>query len=261
MKLINEKRGVFMAEKMSKGKIYCLVSAVLIFGIYILQKVLNIAVVPSRSIVILQAFAFSLVTAIVYFLLSKSGEPFYGILMAIFGIRMLPPDIYNLADFSQGANLLYYFVQKFAFVIFAAAIVKLYEQQEKPRMIKPIPIICTIIVVPFFNEISSTLHSFLLTQTGSMLYAYFSDFAVYAAAMIALLYVAVRCSRKSARLVCDFQIVALLLNFGRRACTIIYLFAIGEHISKSYYCWLLIYSFFIVVFYILRKRRMIGKAV
>lgn len=250
-----------MAEKMSKGKIYCLISAVLIFGIYILQKVLNIAVEPTRSIVILQAFAFSLVTAAVYFLISKSGEPFYGILMAIFGIRMLPPNISALSDFSQGADLVYYFVQKFAFVIFAAAIVKLYEQQEKPRLIKPIPIICTIIVVPFFNEISGTLHSFLLKQTGSMLYAYFTDFAVYTAAMLALLWVAVRCSRVSARLVCDFQIVALLLNLGRRLCTISYFLIIGEHISKSYYCWILIYCFFIGAFFFLRKRRISENAI
>lgn len=244
-----------MAEKMSKGKIYCLVSAVLIFGIYILQKVLNIAVEPTREIVLVQAIVFSLVTAVVYFLISKSGEPFYGILMAAFGIRMLPPDISAMADFSQGANLLYYFVQKVAFVIFIAAIVKLYEQQEKPRQLKPIPIISIILVVPFFNEISNTLHSFLLSQTRSMLYAYFSDFAVYTVAMLALLFVAVRCSKVSARLVCDFQIVALILNLGRRLCTIIYFLTIGEHISKSYCCWILIYCFFIGAFYVLRKRR------
>ncbi len=249
-----------MIEKISKGKIYCLVSAVLIFGIYILQKVINIAVEPTRSIVLLQAFVFSLVTAIVYYLLSKSGEIFYGILMAMFGIRMLPPDIQALADFSQGANLLYYFVQKFAFVIFVAVIVKLYEQQEKPRMIKPLPIICAIIVVPFVDEISNTLRSFLLSQTGNMLYAYLSDFAVYAIAMIFLLYVAVRCGDVSSRLVCNFQIVALLLNLGRRACAVIYFLINGAHISKSYYCWILIYCFFIGAFYILRKRRMANKA-
>ena len=112
-----------MKEKMTQGKIYCLISAVLIFGSYIVQRALKLVLVQDRSTVIIEAFVFSLLTAVVYFLVSKSREPFYGVLMAIFGIRMLPPEISTLAEFSAEADLVYFIVKKFAVVIFAITII------------------------------------------------------------------------------------------------------------------------------------------
>ena len=245
-----------MKEKMTQGKIYCLISAVLIFGSYIVQRALKLVLVQNRSTVIIEAFVFSLLTAVVYFLVSKSREPFYGILMAIFGIRMLPPEISTLAEFSAEADLVYFIVKKFAVVIFAITIIKLYEQQEKPRQIKPIPIICAIIVVPFFNEIQSVVFNYLAgVSNGNLIYAYFSSFIIYSVAMLSLLFVATRCNSQGARLICDFQMLALLLNLGRRACAVIINLASSNHVSKSYYCWMLIYAFFFVAFCYLRNRR------
>lgn len=245
-----------MKEKQIGGKVCCLVSVAIIFGVYIVQKILYICLEHTDRLVIAEAIVFSLLTLVVYLLLSKSKEPFYGILTAIFGIRMMPPDISQIETLSPQAGIVYYLVQKFAFVIFAFAIVRLYEEQKRPRMIKPIPILCTILIVPFFNEISAKVVSFITPLShGNMIYSYFTQFAFYAVSMIALLFVGTRCSKISARLIADFQIIALLLNTGRRICAIIIMLCRGDHVSLSYYCWIAIYLFFIAAFLYLRKRR------
>lgn len=245
-----------MKDKLAGGKLYCLISVFIIFITYIVQKVLNIYLEHTSSVVITEAIIFSALTLLVYLLLSKSKEPFYGILTAIFGIRMMPPDIPYLSALSPGAGMVYYLVQKFAFVIFAFAIVRLYEEQKRPRMIKPIPILCTILIVPFFNEISEKVVSFITPFShGNMIYSYFAQFAIYTVAMIALLFVATRCSKLSAKLIADFQMIALLLNAGRKLCAVLIMFSNDDHVSLSYYCWIAIYLFFIAAFYALRKRR------
>lgn len=244
-----------MKDKMTKGKLYCIISAVLIFGAYILQRILNMTLQQTKTIAIAEALAFSILTAVLYFLLSRSDEPFYGILMAIFGIRMLPPDIMSLADLSSGADVLYFIVDRFSFVIFALSIIKLYREQKTDRFISPIPIISTIVVVPLFYEVGSALSNYFADiSRGNMIYSYLTMFAVYSAAMISLLFIATRCSKMGARLICDFQLAALLLNAVRRVCAVIINLAQGNHISRSYYCWILIYVFFFIAFYIIRNR-------
>lgn len=245
-----------MKEKMTTGKICCFISVAMIFGAYIVQKVLNICLEHTRELAIIEAIVFSALTLVVYILVSRSKEPFYGILTAVFGIRMMPPEISFIELAGAEVDLVYYLVQKFAFVIFAFAIVSLYQEQKRPRMIKPIPILALILVVPFFNEISAKVSDFILAQTnGNMLLSYFSQFTFYTVSLIALLFIGTRCSKVSARLIADFQIGALLLNAGRRLCAIIIISSYGAHISLSYYCWLAIYAFFILAFYVLRKRR------
>ncbi len=245
-----------MDKKSYNGRVNCLISAAIIFGIYILQKLIHIVAQPSKQLVVAEALVFTALLAVVYFLVMKSNEPFYGILTAIFGIRMMPPDIAMIKELSPEADMLYFLVKKAAIVIFLLAIVRLYEQQKKPRLIKPIPIICTIAVVPFVSEIQSTLGAFLADKTGTMLYSYFSDFALYSAAMIVLLFVASRTSKQGAQLICDFQLVALVLNLGRRiAAIIINTFIYHNHISRSYYCWIVIYIFFFGAFMYLKNKR------
>ncbi len=243
-------------EKMNKGKLYCLVSAVIIFGAYAVQRVLNIAVEPSRTSVLIQAMAFTLLSAVVYFLISKSNEPFYGILTALFGIRMLPIEIPQLEQFSAGADIVYFLVSKVTFIIFAIAIIRLYRLQNKENSLTSLPIICAIFIVPFFNEINTVVSSYVAgISDGNMLYSYFIGFAVYSASLLCMLFVALRSNDTGARLICDFQLVALLLNAGRRVCAIIINAVQGNHISGSYYCYIAIYVVFFIAFFILRKKR------
>lgn len=243
-------------RKVSSGKIYCLVSAIIIFGCYIAQRAISIGFEATRRLAIVQAIIFSLCVAIVYFLVVKSEEIFYGILAAIFGFRMLPPSIPSLADFSKGADALYFIVSKAALAIFALAILKLYRKQDAPRQIKAVPIICLMAAVPYFMDISGAVASYIYEATGSnMLYVYFTNFAFYALAMIVTLFVGVRANKESAKLVADYQLAALIINAGRRLCVIAVNVINGNHVSKSYYCWIAIYIFFFAAFYIMRKRK------
>lgn len=245
-----------MRKGLSKEKIYCVLSAVIIFGAYISQRIINLTLSPSRTLLISQAFIYSLLTLIVYLLIVNSKDYFYGILIACFGVRMMPPDILNsLNQISKSAGLVYFIVTKMAVVIFVIAIIKLYNKQENPKAIKPIPILALLLVVPFSNEIQIAIHEYLYAFSGTMIYSYFADFTIYTVAMIVLLFIANNYSWQSTRLITDFQITALGLSTCRRICAIAINLAKGNHISKSYYCWILIYIFFILAFMYLRKKK------
>lgn len=246
-----------MKASITKGKIYCMISAVIIFGVYIMQRVLSLTLAPTKELVMAEAIVFTALVAVVYLFVTKSNESFYGILMAIFGVRMMPPDILHLEQISPDANIIYYIVKNVSAVIFLLAILKLYRKQSTPKYVTPVPILCTLAVVPFINEIQNTVGSYLADRMDTMIYAYFACFALYSAAMIVMLVTALYSNVGGAKLICDFQIVALALNIGRRIAAIVITSVIrGNHISRSYYCWIAIYAFFMVAFYILKKKKL-----
>lgn len=246
-----------MLKKLSKSKIYCLISVAIIFGSYIIQKFLHVYFDITRNFALVEAIVFSALTFVVIFILSKSKETFYSILTAIFGFRMMPPIIKQLGALAPEANIVYILVQKFALIIFALAIYKFYKEQVKPRPINAFPILCTMTVVPFFTEIQDQLTPYIAKATeGNMLYIYFSGFALYTIALIILLFVAVRSNPISARIVIDYELVALLLNICRRGAVVVILLSQNQHVSKSYYCWMAISAFFFVIFAVLRKKKL-----
>ncbi|MCM1286329.1 MAG: hypothetical protein NC213_08865 [Acetobacter sp.] len=246
-----------MKVKLTKGKVYCIASAIIIFGVYIIQRVLSLTIKPTKELVIAEAIVFTALVAVVYFFITKSNDCFYGILMAIFGVRMMPPDIIHLEQISPDANIIYYIVKNVSVVIFLLALLKLYRKQSFPKYVTPVPIICTLAVVPFINEIQSVVGSYLENRMDTMIYSYFAGFAIYTAAMIVLLAAAMYSNIGGAKLICDFQIVALALNIGRRIVAIVITSVIrGNHISRSYYCWIAIYAFFALAFLILRKKKL-----
>lgn len=244
-----------MSNKIPRNKLYCLIAVIIIFGSYILQRILHICCNITREFAITEAIVFSILTAVVFMLVTKSGDTFYGILTAIFGLRMMPPDIGRLRELSPEADIVYFLVQKFSLLIFAAAVLYLYEKQKQPKKLGAFPILCTILVVPFFTDMQNELSVYINSvANGNMIYSYFSGFILYTLAMIILLLAATKTNTCGARLIIDYQMVALLLNFGRRVCAIVINLARGNHISRSYYCWLLIYAFFFAAFYVLRKK-------
>lgn len=249
--------GIIMREKASSGKLCCMTAVALILAAYILQRVLHISFDITKEFAIAQAIVFSLATAVVMLLLINTKESFYGVLTAVFGLRMMPPDISGLEQFSPQADILYFLVQQFSLLVFTAGLLWYYEKQEKPKQIKALPILCTVLIVPFLMGIQNELGPYLNTvANGNMIYSYFSGFMLYSAAMIILLLIASKSDTQSARLITDYQLVALLLNFGRRVCAVIINLAGGTHISRSYYCWIAIYIFFFIAFFILRKKKL-----
>ena len=249
-----------MKEKVNKGKLYCLISAIIIIGCYAVQRLTSVAFPIDRSLAIIEAMIFSAFVAVVYFLVTKSEEPFYGILISILGFKMMPPNISYLKELSLGADIVYYIVTKAAVVIFAFAIIKLFKEQKYEQKIKALPILFLIAAVPFTNEIASTLSDFSYSLTnGSKLYEYFIRFAIYSVTMLITLYYASKSNKINAKLLCDYTIIALLVNVARRISVIIILAVQNTHISKSYFCWLAIYIFFIAAFSVLKSKKVKGK--
>ena len=249
-----------MKERISSGRINCILSAIIVFGSYIVERVLSMGTEVSKTSLLVQAFCFTLATGVVFLLISKSEEPYYGIIMALFGIRMMPPEITAFDDITVSAGFIYFIVQKFALILFIITIIYLYRKQKGESKIPVIPILATACVVPFFNEIMDAMSNYLIEITGNMLYVYFSQFAIYSGALLVLLFIALRSNNLGARLICDFQLVALALNIGRRACAVVITTLVNSaHISRSYYCWIAIYVVFFIAFYIVRKKNVIEK--
>ncbi|MGN1122814.1 MAG: hypothetical protein ACI4RR_00605 [Eubacterium sp.] len=244
-------------NKITKENIYCILAAVIIIGCYATERLITLCIPPQREILLCEAIVFSMLILVTYLLILRSKNSFYGILIAILGLRMMPAQITRLGEFSPPAQMLYYIVGKAAIVIFTFAIIKLYDSQGYPRKIKPLPILCLLIAVPFTNEIADTVCNFILPYcNGNMLYIYFTRYAIYSATLIITLWYASACNKISARLICEYTLIALCVNMARRLCVISVYSAWGVHISRSYYCWVAIYVFFFIAFFIMRKKKM-----
>ncbi|MDD6728504.1 MAG: hypothetical protein PUE08_04700 [Eubacteriales bacterium] len=245
-----------MKNKNNTGKAYCLISAVIIIGCYAVQRLLSLGIGATKTLVLLEAMAFSLAVAAVYFLIMKSGESFYGILISLLGFKMLPPSIGGLRELSPGGYIVYFVVTKAAIVLFAFAIIRLFREQKYEQKIKTLPILFLMTAVPFTNKIAAELSAFANTYAdGNRLYEYFICFAFYALTMIVTLWYASKSNTINAKLMCDYTVIALAVNFARRICVVIVYALRGWHISKSYFCWIAIYLFFIVAFYMLRRKK------
>ncbi len=244
-----------MKSKANRGRIYCILAAVIIFGIYILQKILNICVDITADIAVAEAAVFSLLTVVVFFLIFKSENSFYAILITTFGINMMPPAISGLDTLNPNAHIVYFLIQKFSIAVFALLLIILFKRQSADNAIGAVPLLAVLFIVPFTNDVQSQLSPFLANATGTMLYSYFSGFILYAAALIALLSIAVNSNTQSAMLIIDYQLVALVLNAGRRICAVAVNLLQATHISRSYYCYILIYVFFFAAFLILKKKK------
>lgn len=246
-----------MRNKASSSRLSCLVAVSVILATYVLQRVFHIAFDVTKELLIIEAILFSLASAVAMLLMTKTKESFYGILLAIFGLRMMPPDINGLELLSPHADILYFIVKQFSLLVFAVGILWFYEKQENPKKIKALPILCTVLIVAFFMKVQSGFDAYFdQVANGNMMYSYFSGFILYSVAMIILLYIAMRSDILGAMLITDYQLVALALNFGRRACAVAINLINGTHISRSYYCWLAIYVFFFAAFLTLRIKKL-----
>ncbi len=241
---------------MTQGKKICLVAAAIIFVCYIGERFINVFVDTTRELALFEAIAFSLCTLIVYLLLVYSQEPYYGILIAALGFRMMPPDIrWMVNSESMAAGVVYYVVQKSALLIFAFAILRLYKYQDKDKLITPLSIIAVLVLMPFINDVSAVISDYLLLFTGKMYASYFACFILAAIAEIVLLFLASQTTKQGAIFICDFQIIALVLNIARRVLAIAIMTVRDTHVSKSYYVWIAIFAFFTVAFALMKKKR------
>lgn len=241
--------------KMNKSQLNCAIAMFIIVAGYACERVVSIVFEPDKNLAIILGMIFTALVAAVYFLISKAEDSFYGLLAALLGYKMMPPNVSMLDKTSTDGSMLFYIVKKVAVVIFVLLILKLYEAQPKPRAIKPLALLGLMVMVPFFTGIGQRFDTYFMQETGSMLYVYFTDFACYALATIVIIGFGYQSGYESMVFTAYFEYIALGINILRRAVVVIAKLATGDHVSKSYYVWLALYVVLIAVTAIAKKTK------
>ena len=242
-----------MKEKLfSKQNIMCAIATIIIVGSYALQRILEIKITPDKNLVLVMSIVFILLLAIVFYLISRSNNPFFGILAALLGYKMMPPSVSYLSATVDG-DTLYFLVGKAAALVFVFIIYRLYKSQPEPHEIRSLPLLAILLSVPFFSEIATAVSRYLIYKTGNMLYCYFAQFALYAIAIVVVLIIAYKSGYSSLRFTAYFEFAALSINILRVLCKICYFALQHQHVSKSLYGWIAVYAVLIVAFAVATK--------
>lgn len=240
---------------MDKNKSISLASIVIIVGSYAVVKLLGMFTASGRTETLILAFTMTALLGVVVLLLSKCESAFMGLLASIIGYKMMPVGISGLKSASLDASMLYSIVQKAGVLLFILLIIKFYRMQNSHDKIKVLPILAIMFSVTFANGISSESYSYFTHKTGSMLGYYFTCFVCYIIASMVIMLVAYTSNYESMRFAAYFQFVAMAINLMRRISVVLLLHINSAHISKSYYCWIVIYIAVIVCFFVAKEHK------
>ncbi len=127
--------------KLNRDTGLCAFSAIIIVLAYAAEKIIELSIEPSKTAAIVLAMVNTVLLACVTVILGKSRDSFAGLLAALIGYKMMPVPISFIYYVTEDGNLLYYIVSKAAAIIFIVLIFRLYQMQEEPRAIKPLPVI------------------------------------------------------------------------------------------------------------------------
>lgn len=225
-----------------------ILSIIAILIAYAGERLVEIFTEPSRTYAFALMVAMVLAVAIVYLLLSKNNNSFYGLLAALVGYKMLPPSINMVDEVSVTGELAYFIFKKACALIFIYLIIKFYNMQKDNNKIKVVPIVAIMLSVDFFMEIGYQSREFFLMRTGSMLGVYMSFFACYAIAHLVVLFVSYKSNYTSLRFATYYTYMALGINALKRVGAIIANEVMGSHISRSYYAWIAVYAVIAILF-------------
>lgn len=234
----------------------CVFAIGLIMACFAGVRFVEIFAQPDKTLSLILAMVCTLALAVVYFIISKTSNAFYGLLASIIGYKMMPPAITTLINHTTDGAVLYYLVRKAAVVLFVLLIIKMYKMQKDEDKIKLIPIAAIMVVVPFCSEVGRVLGTHLTNQLGgSMVYYYFSCYAFYIIAVMVVLMTAYRSNYATLRFTCYFEFVALAINMLKKIALVVALAVKGQHISKNYFAWIIIFTALIAVFAIVKENR------
>ncbi|MBQ9531887.1 MAG: hypothetical protein IJR70_07420 [Eubacterium sp.] len=239
----------------TKENIMCVLATMIIVLSYGAQRIIEVALSPDKSLALILAIVYTLLLAVVLFLISKSNNSYFGILAALIGYKMMPPPVNFLSQTTVDGSTLYFLVGKAAALLFVIVIYKLYKSQEEPHEIRSLPLLVILLSIPFFSEIAQVISNYFMFKTGDMLYCYFVQFALYAAAVLVVLGVAYVSGYSSLKFTKYFECVALSINILRRLGKIGYLAISHQHISKSNYVWIALYIVLIICFFVAEKKK------
>ena len=233
--------------KLDKSQTPFLVAIIITVAAQAFEKIFEVAVDVNQFTGLICAMVYTLLVAVVYYIISKGTGTLMGILSAMLALKMMPPKMGYLASVSADGAMLYFLVGKVAVVLFAVLVYKFYREQETPHPIKGLTLLAILLAVPFFNEIASFTGNYLLYKTGSMLLPYFAQYACYAAAVLITFAIAYVSSKDSMRFAACFEFCALGINILRQIGKIGYLAVSHQHISKSIYGWIVVLAALIAI--------------
>ncbi len=247
---------MFMKKlRFSKDQLMSLLALGVILVCYAGEKALKRLTVWGETSALIQAFVFTLAVAAVFLILLKAKDAYFGLIAGIFAFKILPPNIDMLRATNLDAACVYFIVRKMALVLFLYVIYKLYVSQNKQEdHIRAMPIAALLLVIPFVSGVSNELEQYALLKTGSMMLPYALDAGSYIAACAVLALVCLVFKGKNAALICDFSIIGFVIGGARKLCSLIIISSSGQHLSKSYICWVAIYLVLIVAFAVVRKK-------
>lgn len=241
--------------KITKSEAMPLAAMAIIFICYAAEKAFKRLTEWGNTSALIQAFFFTLATAAVFLLLSKSKNTHLGILAGIFAFKIMPPDIVMLRSVNLDAACVYYIVRKAALVLFLYSVYKLYKSQSNDaEKLRALPIASLLLVIPFATSVSETLSKYAYIKTGSMMVPYALGAGFFVAAAFVLMVICNIYSGKNAALICDYAVISFALNFARKVCSVAILASGSYHISKSYYCWFAIYAVLIAAFMLVKSK-------
>lgn len=253
-------KGCNIVEKIkpSKKQIPAFAALFIVFACYTAEKIFKNLTVWSNTSAIIQAMVYVVCTVVVYFLLIKTKDIYLGIISAIYAFKLLPPNLSMLEYINKDANIIYFIADKAAIALFTLVIYRFYKSQGEQKEIKAAPILALLLATPFFNTVSEELIVYTFDKTGSMMLPYAVQAVCYIASMIILMVIVCISSGKSSSIIIDFSIIGLIVNILRRVSLVVVFASYGNHISKSYFCWIAIYIVLIICFVILRKKKIKG---
>lgn len=238
-----------------KDSMLTALAVIISIGSYATARIAGIANALNSTDAIFVAMAMTLLLGLVCFLIYRIDSPSLGILCTLIGYKMIPPNISALSQADRSVELLYFLVGKAAVLIFIILMIKHYKSQESPVAVKGLPIAFAMVAVPFFAEIAEGTYSFFIEKTGSMLGYYFAQFGCYTLATLLILAVACKGGYGSLRVVGLFEYIALAVNILKRGALIIYYQLMNYHISKSHYCWIVIYVLLALATFMLMRKK------
>lgn len=245
-----------MPEKAENVKnIYAVIAIVVTVAWYGIERIAEVFVSFNKASAVVLAMLSVVALVIVFFLIDSCSDSFNGMLASLVAFKMMPPSISVLSKLSYDASFLYYLVQKAAVLLFIYLFIKHYRK-EKNAKISPFAVFILAFSVPFSLGISDNVSVYLMRSFGeNMLFSYFSDFVFYAAAIFVVWLIALKINYKALGFITCYELVALSINFLRKACYAVVLTLRHEHVSLSIYCWMVIFALGIILFAFTYKQR------
>lgn len=215
---------------------------------------------PSKHLGYVQAYVYFAVYFGIFLICVISNiSPFYNMMTSLIGFRMIPP-LEMLKELSPNAYISYFLASKLLMILFVIALITEYRKQTDKSRVNVLQILSLIVIIPFFQGITKTVSEFTQQVYDTMMPTYIAQFILYLIGSLLILYIAYdSATSEGTHFVCNFELVALGVNLVLRLITIFVLITNGQHVSKSHYCWAVIFAFLMTLFLIVKEDRIRSK--